>query len=98
MGYREGTPSRTHHLYKQRTSDGRAISDYDSVVDSSRRAGNYSLKECKIEEDELDSDETTFAVFASLLDSACHGAFTYSPSSSDFSIHCILCEICHLSC
>ncbi|KAH9625255.1 hypothetical protein KSS87_022165 [Heliosperma pusillum] len=73
QSYREGTPSRTHSAYKQRSHDGQAVPDFDSVVHSSRWTGNYSLKACKIEEDDLDSDEATFTLFASLLDSACQG-------------------------
>ncbi|KAK9756015.1 hypothetical protein RND81_01G067200 [Saponaria officinalis] len=73
LGYRDGTPSRTHSAYKQRPPDSRVIPDFDSGVDSSCWNGNYSLKACKIEQEELDSDETTFTLFASLLDSACQG-------------------------
>ncbi|XP_074268244.1 nuclear pore complex protein NUP107 [Silene latifolia] len=73
QSYREGTPSRTHSAYKQRSHDGQVVPYFDSVVNSSRWTGNYSLKACKIEDDDLDSDETTFTLFGSLLDSACQG-------------------------
>lgn len=63
---------------KRRSSiDGPGILDSDVGVDSIHRFGSQSLKACKIEDDLLtDSGETTFALFASLLDSALQGAWS----------------------
>uniref|UniRef100_A0A803LDI3 Nuclear pore complex protein n=1 Tax=Chenopodium quinoa TaxID=63459 RepID=A0A803LDI3_CHEQI len=73
LGYREGTPSRTHSAYKRRSPDSQIIPEFCGAVDSSHRAGSHSLKACKIEEDMQDSGESTFSLFASLLDSAGQG-------------------------
>ncbi|XP_056684816.1 nuclear pore complex protein NUP107 isoform X2 [Spinacia oleracea] len=73
LDYREGTPSRTHSAYKRRSPDSQIIPEFRSAIDSSHRAGSHSLKACKIEEDVLDSGETTFSLFASLLDSSSRG-------------------------
>ncbi|KAK9281423.1 hypothetical protein L1049_004325 [Liquidambar formosana] len=71
----EGTPAKIQSASKRRSSiDSHGISEMDVGVDSIRRAGSYSLKYCKHEDDTLaDSGETTFALFASLLDSALQG-------------------------
>ena len=76
LDYREGTPSRTYSTYKRRSPDSRVISDFDAGLYSLRRGESYSLKACKIEDDVLDSGETTFSLFASLLDSARQGALS----------------------
>ncbi|KNA14741.1 hypothetical protein SOVF_104830, partial [Spinacia oleracea] len=73
LDYREGTPSRTHSAYKRRFPDSQIIPEFRSAVDSSHRVGSHSLKACKIEENVLDSGETTFSLFASLLDSSSRG-------------------------
>lgn len=72
LDYREGTPSRSYSVYRRRSPGSRLISDFDGI-DSSRRVGSYSIKACKSEDDVLDSGETTFSLFASLLDSSCQG-------------------------
>lgn len=67
----EATPMRTQSASKRKPPiDSYGIQDMDVGVDSVR----YSLKACK-HEDELfaDSGDTTFALFASLLDSALQG-------------------------
>ncbi|KAL4313256.1 hypothetical protein GQ457_01G018110 [Hibiscus cannabinus] len=69
------TPARARSASKRRPSnDGRRIAEADNGVDSIRRLGSHALKACKIEEDLLaDDGDTTFALFASLLDSALQG-------------------------
>lgn len=71
----EGAPYKMQSASKRRSSiDGPGILDSDVGVDSIHRFGSQSLKACKIEDDSLtDSGETTFALFASLLDSALQG-------------------------
>lgn len=61
---------------KRRSSvGGPGILDPDVGVDSIHGFGSQSLKAYKIEDDSLtDSGETTFALFASLLDSTLQGA------------------------
>lgn len=68
----EGTPARTQSASKWRLSiDGHGMTDMDTGTDSVR----YSLKACKHEDDSFaDVGDTTFALFASLLDSAIQGA------------------------
>jgi nuclear pore complex protein Nup107 len=68
----EGTPARTHSASKRKPSiDSYGMPDMDAGVDSLR----YSLKACKHEDDSLaDGGETTFTLFASLLDSGLQGA------------------------
>ncbi|XP_050285222.1 nuclear pore complex protein NUP107 isoform X2 [Quercus robur] len=67
----EGTPARTQSASKWRSSiDGHGMTDMDTGTDSVR----YSLKACKHEDDSFaDVGDTTFALFASLLDSAIQG-------------------------
>lgn len=71
----EGTPARAQSASKRRLSiDSHGISEVDAGIDSVRRVGSHSLKSCKHEDDLLaDAGETTFALFASLLDSALQG-------------------------
>ncbi|XP_022715316.1 nuclear pore complex protein NUP107-like [Durio zibethinus] len=73
--YFEETLARTQLASKRRPSnDGHQIAEVDSGVDSIRRLGSHALKACKIEEDLLaDNGDTTFTLFASLLDSALQG-------------------------
>lgn len=75
LDYREGTPSRPHSAYRRRSPDSQTITDFRSGADLSHRAGSHSLKACKIEEDVQDAGESTFSLFASLLDSANEGAY-----------------------
>lgn len=72
----EGTPAKAHSALKRRSSIGTyGISEVDVASDSIRRSGNYSLKNCKHEDDAfLDGGDTTFTLFAPLLDSALQGA------------------------
>ncbi|XP_022715319.1 nuclear pore complex protein NUP107-like isoform X2 [Durio zibethinus] len=73
--YFEEMPAKTQSASKRRPSnDGHRIVEVDNGVDSIRRLGSQALKACKIEEDILaDNGETTFALFASLLDFALQG-------------------------
>lgn len=73
LDYREGTPSRPHSAYRRRSPDSQTITDFRSGADLSHQAGSHSLKACKIEEDVQDAGESTFSLFASLLDSANEG-------------------------
>jgi nuclear pore complex protein Nup107 len=68
----QGTPARTQFASKRKPSiDSYGMSDMDAGVDSLR----YSLKACKHEDESLaDGGDTTFTLFASLLDSALQGA------------------------
>jgi nuclear pore complex protein Nup107 len=64
----ESTPVKTRSVSKRRSSFD--VTEVDFCADSVR----YSLKLCKHEEDSLaDDGDTTFALFASLLDSALQG-------------------------
>lgn len=74
--YFEDTPTRTRLASKRRPSkDGHQISEVDNDVGSIRKLGSHALKACKIEEDLLPvNGDATFALFASLLDSALQGA------------------------
>ncbi|KAG6669049.1 nuclear pore complex protein NUP107 [Carya illinoinensis] len=67
----EGTPARTLSASKRRPPiDSHRMADMDAGADSVR----YSLKACKHEDDSLaDGGDTTFTIFASLLDSAFQG-------------------------
>lgn len=73
--YAEGTPARTQSSSKRRYSiESQWKLEAEMGFDSVRRAGSYSLKACKQEdESSSDSGETTFSLFASLLDSAIQG-------------------------
>lgn len=73
--YFEDTPTRTRLASKRRPSkDGHQISEVDNDVGSIRKLGSHALKACKIEEDLLPvNGDATFALFASLLDSALQG-------------------------
>lgn len=54
--------------------DGYGVSTDDGDTDLMRRRGSESLKVCKKEEDEhIESADTTFSLFASLLDSGLQG-------------------------
>ena len=65
----EGTPAKTQSALWRKSLAG------DAAADSIRRPGSYSLKSCKHEDDALsDGGDTTFTLFASLLDSALQGA------------------------
>ncbi|GMP40709.1 hypothetical protein CsSME_00011051 [Camellia sinensis var. sinensis] len=64
----EGTPAKTQSALWRKSLAG------DAAADSIRRPGSYSLKSCKHEDDALsDGGDTTFTLFASLLDSALQG-------------------------
>ncbi|GLU14214.1 hypothetical protein SLE2022_307970 [Rubroshorea leprosula] len=69
------TPARTQSASKRKLSiDARGIPEADFGTDSMRRVGSVSLKSCKIEDESLaESGETSFALFASLLDSTLQG-------------------------
>ncbi|KAL0429947.1 UNVERIFIED_CONTAM: Nuclear pore complex protein [Sesamum radiatum] len=68
-----GTPFES--ISRRRTSiDSHGASRFDSAGDAMRRRGSESLKVCKQEEHEqLESGDTTFSLFASLLDSGLQG-------------------------
>lgn len=68
----ESTPVKTRSVSKRRSSFD--VTEVDFCADSVR----YSLKLCKHEEDLLaDDGDTTFALFASLLDSALQGLMPF---------------------
>ncbi|KAF8379915.1 hypothetical protein HHK36_027380 [Tetracentron sinense] len=71
----EGMPAKTPYASKRRSSlDGHGASELDGGSDSLSQVGIYLLKSCKHEDEALaDVGETTFALFASLLDSALQG-------------------------
>ncbi|KAL7204954.1 hypothetical protein ACSBR2_017972 [Camellia fascicularis] len=71
----EGTPEKTQSaLWRKSLAGSRRVSEADVATDSIRRPGSYSLKSCKHEDDALsDGGDTTFTLFASLLDSALQG-------------------------
>ncbi|CAL5379462.1 unnamed protein product [Camellia sinensis] len=71
----EGTPAKTQSaLWRKSLAGSRGVSEVDAAADSIRRPGSYSLKSCKHEDDALsDGGDTTFTLFASLLDSALQG-------------------------
>ncbi|KAI8028124.1 Nuclear pore complex protein NUP107 [Camellia lanceoleosa] len=71
----EGTPARTQSaLWRKSLAGSCGVSEVDAAADSIRRPGSYSLKSCKHEDDALsDGGDTTFTLFASLLDSALQG-------------------------
>ncbi|KAM7476110.1 hypothetical protein LguiB_023353 [Lonicera macranthoides] len=73
--YLEGSPAKSQSVFKRRPSiDIRGISEVDVASDSTNRAGVHSIKALKLEDDVLvDSGDTTFTLFASLLDSAIQG-------------------------
>lgn len=65
--FESATKRRSYH-------DGHGVSIVDSDTDTIRRRGSESLKVCKKEEDEhIESTDTTFSLFASLLDSGLQG-------------------------
>lgn len=64
----------THAGVESASKRTREIHEGDVGSDSMRRVGSISLKSCKVEDESLaDSGETSFALFASLLDSALQG-------------------------
>lgn len=69
--YSEGTPVKTHSASRRSLSvDGRGAPEADLSFDSVR----CSLKACKHEDEALaDGGDSTFTLFASLLDSALQG-------------------------
>ncbi|KAG8388433.1 hypothetical protein BUALT_Bualt02G0125400 [Buddleja alternifolia] len=69
----EGTPFES--ISKRRVShDSHGMSRVDVDYDTIRRRGSESLKVCKQEEDEqIENSDTTFSLFASLLDSGLQG-------------------------
>ncbi|CAL5381224.1 unnamed protein product [Camellia sinensis] len=71
----EGTPAKTQSgLWRKSLAGNRGVSEVDVAADSIHRPGSYSLKSCKHEDDALsDGGDTTFTLFASLLDSALQG-------------------------
>lgn len=76
VDYLERSPAKSQSVFKRRSSiDSRGISEVDVASDSTNRAGVHSIKAFKLEDDGLvDSGDTTFTLFASLLDSAIQGA------------------------
>ncbi|KAL7234883.1 hypothetical protein ACSBR1_018367 [Camellia fascicularis] len=68
----EETPSKTQSaLWRKSLAGNSGVYEADVATDSIRRPGSYSLKSCKHEDDALlDGGDTTFTLFASLLDSA----------------------------
>lgn len=78
-GFDADYSAKMHSASKRRSStDSYGFYEVDIAgVESVHRSGSYSLKTCKTEEDALtDGGETTFTLFASLLDSALQGLMT----------------------
>lgn len=72
--YSVETPGMQSASKRKLSIDAREIQEDGVGSDSMRRVGSISLKSCKIEDESLaDSGETSFALFASLLDSALQG-------------------------
>ncbi|KAL7204948.1 hypothetical protein ACSBR2_017966 [Camellia fascicularis] len=71
----EETPSKTQSaLWRKSLAGNRGVYEADVATDLIGRPGSYSLKSCKHEDDALlDGGDTTFTLFASLLDSALQG-------------------------
>lgn len=71
----EGTMQKTLNSSNRRASvDSHAVSELNAGFDSIRQVTSQSLKSCKHEDEVLvDGGETTFTLFASLLDSALQG-------------------------
>lgn len=86
----EGTPAKSQFASKRRSSvDSHGISEMDVGIESIRRAGSYSLKYCKHEDDtSVDSGETIYNLFASLLDSAVQGLMPYTDMILQFESCC----------
>ncbi|XP_057504964.1 nuclear pore complex protein NUP107 [Actinidia eriantha] len=73
----EGTPAKIQSASRLRSSMDSPGTEADVGADSTRRPGSYSIKSCKHEDDALtDGGDTTFTLFASLLDSALQGLMT----------------------
>ena len=71
----EGTPAKIQSASRLRSSTDSPGTEAGVGADSTRRPGSYSIKSCKHEDDALtDGGDTTFTLFASLLDSALQGA------------------------
>lgn len=70
------TSTKTQSASRRRVSiDSRGVSEADIGADSVTRPGGFSMKSFKHEDDALsDGGDTTFSLFASLLDSALQGA------------------------
>lgn len=75
----EGTPQKTLNSSKRRASvDGGGVPDLHAGFGSIRKVTSQSLKACKLEDEvQADGGETTFALFASLLDSALQGLMSF---------------------
>lgn len=71
----EGMAQKTFNSSKRRASnDSHAVSELNAGYDSIQHVTSQSLKSCKHEDEVLvDGGETTFTLFASLLDSALQG-------------------------
>ncbi|KAI8025593.1 Nuclear pore complex protein NUP107 [Camellia lanceoleosa] len=70
----EGTPSKTQSSLLRKSLVAIVVYLRRCCHDSIRRPGSYSLKSCKHEDGALlDGGDTTFTLFASLLDSALQG-------------------------
>lgn len=80
--YHGTTPLKMQNDMKWRSSlESHGISGTDFGVDVTRQGGSISLKTCKQEHDAVEDDEeTTFSLFASLLDSALKGSLYFNTS------------------
>ncbi|XP_058179143.1 nuclear pore complex protein NUP107 isoform X2 [Rhododendron vialii] len=84
------TSTKTQSASRRRVSiDSRGISEADVGADSVTRPGSFSMKSCKLEDDALaDGGDTTFSLFASLLDSALQGLMPISDLILQFERSC----------
>lgn len=75
----DGTAEQTFNSLKRRASiDSHAVSELNNGYDSIQQVTSQSLKSCKHEDEVLvDGGETTFTLFASLLDSALQGLMPF---------------------
>lgn len=84
------TSTKTQSASRRRVSiDSRGVSEADIGADSVTRPGSFSMKSFKHEDDALpDGGDTTFSLFASLLDSALQGLMPISDLILQFERSC----------
>lgn len=84
------TSTKTQSASRRRVSiDSRGVSEADIGADSVTRPGSFSMKSFKHEDDAVpDGGDTTFSLFASLLDSALQGLMPISDLILQFERSC----------